>query len=128
MVKSTDIDVQNTSPYNIAVSSDNDRLSVWLEIYFEIEVTTAERSKKEQRRALETFVNFLVMEAGDDLGKYWTPHRIRPFRERYENQISESDYADGRHLPTTTSFDISGRLHSGYTSTSLSLLAIRWKA
>jgi len=56
---------QITGPNNIhsieVVAKDfPDLLSFWVEVYFRYEVTTSERSQKEQRRHLNIFLQHIV--------------------------------------------------------------------
>lgn len=76
---------------------ETDSLSVWLEAYFALEVTTSLRSQREQRRDLERFLAFLRQEAGGDARTAWTPRRSRDFIEALRREVKENGrrrYAD----------------------------------
>lgn len=67
---------QITGPNNInsieVVAKDfPDLLSFWVEVYFRYEVTTSERSQKEQRRDLNIFLKYMEAEVGNTLRSSW---------------------------------------------------------
>ena len=68
---------------------DQDRLSVWLEGYFRFAVATAESSRAVQRRDLERFLSFMILEEGHDLRPAWTPRLSRAFIEAMRNERRE---------------------------------------
>ena len=54
MANKNDVAVQNATPNNLSVGVDRmEHISEWVRLYFETEVTTSERSQKEQRRDLQ---------------------------------------------------------------------------
>ena len=60
---------QNALPNLLrAFSGENwpDTIPAWAELYFRFEVTTSERSQKEQQRDFRLFHAFLLREAGSD--------------------------------------------------------------
>lgn len=56
-----------------------DTVSAWAELYFRIEVTTSPRSRKEQQRDLQLFIDFLFRAAGQEERLVWTPRTSRAF-------------------------------------------------
>jgi integrase len=58
-----------------------DTISWWLEQYFLFEVTTSESSRKVQRRDLQLFLDYLVVEEGTDKRVKWTPRLSKGFQE-----------------------------------------------
>lgn len=58
-----------------------DNLTWWMEQYFQFEVTTSERSQKEQRRDIERFIRFMIKETGDDQKVNWSPRLSRSFKD-----------------------------------------------
>lgn len=92
---------------------DKDRLAVWLKGYFRFSVATAESSRAVQRRDLERFIRFMVLEEGHDLRPAWTPRLSRAFIEALRNERREdgkrqvADRSINRmmaHLKTFASF------------------------
>ncbi len=66
-----------------------DTISAWAELYFRFEVTTSQRSQKEQRRDLRLFVEFTVSEAGSDRRIQWTPRLSRAFVDALRREVKE---------------------------------------
>lgn len=89
MPKQTQIVVQTGSPKDITPDEAHDHLAIWVEWYFNLEDTSGELSRKEKRRALDTFVAFIVAEAGDDRRVSWTPRRSRAFRDWCGAQMTQ---------------------------------------
>ena len=96
-----------------AGEGDNDRLGVWLEAYFRFSVATAESSRAVQRRDLERFLQFMILEEGHDRRPAWTPRLSRAFVEALRQERREdgkrqvSDRSINRilaHLKTFASF------------------------
>ena len=56
-----------------------DTISFWAESYFRFEVSTSERSQKEQHRDLSTFIDFMFQEEGSDDRVNWTPRLSRAY-------------------------------------------------
>ena len=87
-----------------------DTVSAWAEAYFRLEVTTSPRSRKEQQRDLQLFLDFLVNQSGDDNRLHWTPRLSRTFidwlrNERLDDKRRWSDRTINRmaaHLKTFT--------------------------
>ncbi len=65
------------------------RLSAWLEGYFRFSAATAERSCAVQRRDLERFLRFMLLDEGHDLRPAWTPRLSRAFIEALHNERRE---------------------------------------
>ena len=66
-----------------------DTLDFWAEHYFRFEVTTAERSQKEQRRDLALFLRFMEAAAGTLARGAWTPRVSRAFVDALRKEIRE---------------------------------------
>jgi hypothetical protein len=61
MKKALQNTTQNNSMSLIEVKNGvPDTISIWLEAYFQFEVTTSESSRKEQRRDLSLFRDFMI--------------------------------------------------------------------
>jgi integrase len=58
-----------------------DTISWWLEQYFRFEVTTSQSSRKVQQRDLQLFLDYLVMEEGNDKRVKWTPRLSKSFQD-----------------------------------------------
>jgi len=89
LIKKSD---QNAMPNLLEAFSDAkwpDTISAWIEAYFQFEVTTSERSQKEQRRDLRLFVAFMVAEAGSDERSQWTPRLSRAFVDALRKEVKE---------------------------------------
>jgi site-specific recombinase XerD len=69
---------QNTFP-KLFQAEGPDTVSAWAEAYLRLEVTTSERSRQEQRRDLQRFLDFLFQVAGSDARLQWTPRLSRVF-------------------------------------------------
>jgi hypothetical protein len=84
-----------------------DTVPAWVELYFWFEVTTSERSQKEQRRYFQLFTDFMVSEAGSDERMQWTPRLSRAFVEALRSEVKEkggkalvgSDHQSDRGAP-----------------------------
>jgi len=63
-----------------------DTVSAWAELYFRIEVTTSPRSRKEQQRDLQLFIDFLFRAAGQEDRLVWTPRLSRAFLEHLQQE------------------------------------------
>lgn len=95
--------VQNVSRKNsqalVRVPPDQaDSIRWWVEQYFAFEVTTAESSRRVQRRDLELFLSFLEGETGDDSRRAWSPRLSRAFVDALKKQVrserGERHYSD----------------------------------
>ncbi len=75
----TDIEVVN--------SDFPDLLSFWMEIFFRYEMTTSERSQKEQRRDLNLFIQFIEDEVGSNLRSSWTPRLSADFVRFMQSEL-----------------------------------------
>jgi integrase len=64
-----------------------DTVSAWAELYFATEVTTGERSRKEQARDFRLFVAFLRHEIGSEERLRWTPRVSREFVDYLRSQL-----------------------------------------
>jgi len=58
-----------------------DEISWWLEQYFRFEVTTAESSRKVQRRDLQLFLDYMCAEEGTDKRVAWSPRLSKSFQD-----------------------------------------------
>jgi len=58
---------------------EGDDLTAWMQAYFALAVTTAESSRKVQRRDLATFLAFMAREVGNTERPAWTPRLARAF-------------------------------------------------
>lgn len=56
-----------------------DTVSAWADAYLRLEATTSERTRKEQRRDLQLFLNFISETTGGDERTQWTPRLSRAF-------------------------------------------------
>ncbi len=65
-----------------------DVLQFWVEIYFRYEVTTSERSQKEQRRDLKIFLQYIDGEVGNTLRDSWTPRLSADFVRFMQSEIN----------------------------------------
>ncbi len=98
---------QNTLP-KLFQSEWPDTISAWAEVYLRHEVTTSARSRQEQQRDLQLFLDYLVQAAGSDQRLEWTPRLSRAFvdqlrRERRDDRRRWSDRTVNRivaHLKT----------------------------
>jgi integrase len=66
-----------------------DTVSAWAERYFATEVTTGERSRKEQARDFRLFIAFLRNEIGSEERLRWTPRVSREFVDYLRSQLHE---------------------------------------
>ena len=66
-----------------------DTISAWAERYFATEVTTGERSRKEQARDFRLFISFLRTEIGSEQRLDWTPRVSREFVDYLRSQVHE---------------------------------------
>jgi integrase len=76
------------SPLEVVANDFPDLLSFWLELYFRYEVTTSERSQKEQRRDLNLFIGYLEEEVGNTLRSSWTPRLTADFVRFMQAEIN----------------------------------------
>jgi integrase len=74
-----------------AFSADSwpDTIPAWAELYFRFEVTTSERSQKEQERDFRLFHEFMLREAGSDARTQWTPRVSRAFVDALRSEVKE---------------------------------------
>lgn len=63
--------------------------TAWAERYFLTEVTTGERSRKEQARDFRLFIGFLRNEIGSEERLRWTPRVSREFVDHLRSQVHE---------------------------------------
>ncbi len=68
-----------------------DTLTWWADQYFRIEVTTSEKSRREQRRDIAYFIQFMKRETETDLRDHWIPRLSSAFQETLRNT-----YQDGK--------------------------------
>lgn len=64
-----------------------EKISEWAALYFAMEVTTSERSRREQVRDFQLFFDFLFAETGDDAVLSWTPRLSRAFMEYMQHEL-----------------------------------------
>ena len=82
MKKALQKTTQNNSVSLIEVKNGvPDTISMWIEAYFRFEVTTAESSRKEQRRDLVLFRDFMLEACGSEERPLWTPRVFIAFKE-----------------------------------------------
>ncbi len=85
---------QNAMPNLLGVfSGENwpDTIPVWAELYFRFEVTTSERSQREQQRDFRLFHTFMLREAGGDERTQWTPRVSRAFVDALRSEVKEEE-------------------------------------
>ena len=80
---------QNRFTDLLAPDQENDFIRLWLDMYFEIEVTTLESSQKVQRRDLNLLVSFMVEVNGNDHRLNWTPRLSAEFKNYLQSVITE---------------------------------------
>lgn len=74
-----------------------DGLAGWIEAYFRVEVTTSEASQKVQRRDLERFLAFMLLEEGRDDRVLWTGRLSGAFVQALRQELTSTGrrrYAD----------------------------------
>lgn len=64
-----------------------DTLALWAEAYFRVEVTTSERSQQEQKRDIQTFLDFMWQEEKSDARSAWTPRLSRAFMDYLKKTV-----------------------------------------
>ena len=74
-----------------------DTISVWMEAYFQFEVTTSESSQKMQRRDLSLFRDFLINEAGSEERRFWTPRMSKAFKDH----LKKKEWGKARSVTVT---------------------------
>jgi integrase len=75
----------------------DDGLAGWIEAYFRVEVTTSESSQKVQRRDLERFLAFMLLEEGRDDRVLWTGRLSGAFVQALRRELTTTGrrrYAD----------------------------------
>ena len=99
-----------TSKNLATISTEKDRLSYWLEFYFEYAPPVAESTRTEKERDLKSFIAFIMRETGSDRRLDWTPRLSQDFRKELQNQINENgsrrynDRTINRHIASLKSF------------------------
>ena len=66
----------------------DDGLAGWIEAYFRVEVTTSEASQKVQRRDLERFLAFMLLEEGRDDRILWTGRLSGAFVQALRRELT----------------------------------------
>lgn len=90
MANKNDIALQNATPNNLSVGVDRMKhISEWVRLYFETEVTTSERSQKEQRRDLQLFLAFMIREVEHDYHSLWVPRLSQSFKVALQKKLKE---------------------------------------
>ena len=81
MANDSKLEAEFVSRKKLAVltAPDGDDLVGWVEAYFALAVTTADSSRKVQRRDLDTFLAFMAREVGHTQRAAWTPRLSRAF-------------------------------------------------
>jgi len=85
---------QNTIPNNFdLVALDKnlpDTLDAWAEFYFSFEVSTSQKSQKEQKRDMTLFLSFMSKEIGNLERTNWTPRLTQSFIDymRHETDVN----------------------------------------
>ena len=74
----------------ITPEAGSDFLNIWLELYFDIEVTTLPSSRKIQRRDLNLFIDFMLDAEKTDYRIKWTPRLSADFKN-YLQTVFESN-------------------------------------
>ena len=93
---------QIASYNNLAESvAASDTLDRWAELFFQVEVTTAERSQQAQHRDIERFLAFMEMETGSLVRTGWTPRLSAAYVRALQNEIRE----DARRRWSNTSIN-----------------------
>lgn len=64
-----------------------DSVGWWVEQYFRFEVTTASSSQKVQRRDLDLFVRFVLLEEGNDRRVAWSPRLSKAFQQHLRSEM-----------------------------------------
>ena len=72
-----------------------DLLSIWVEVYFRYEVTTSERSQKEQRRDLNIFLQYMEAEVGNTLRSSKAPRLSADFIRYMQSQLNDDRGGSG---------------------------------
>jgi integrase len=67
-----------------------DTISAWAAMYFKLEVTTSERSQKEQQRDLKLFIEFMLQQEGSEQRMRWTPRLSRSFVDALRKALKEN--------------------------------------
>lgn len=67
----------------------NDSISLWLDAYFQLQVTTNLDSQKVQRRDIERFIEFLLHEVGSENLVSWTPRNSSAFVTYMQKVVKE---------------------------------------
>ncbi|MCP3922751.1 MAG: tyrosine-type recombinase/integrase [Desulfobacterales bacterium] len=74
------ISINKRDNFLVSKSEEKDLISVWFDLYFEVEVTTVKKSIEVQKRDLKLFIKFMIDEKGSDLRKIWTPKLSQDFK------------------------------------------------
>ena len=86
MKKALQNTTQNNSVSLIEVKNGvPDTITFWAEAYFRFEVTTSESSRREQKRDLTLFRDFMVEVIGNEERGQWTPRVSQGFKEHLKN-------------------------------------------
>jgi hypothetical protein len=75
--------------FPVPLAADSDDLAVWLEVYFQWAVTTADASRAVQRRDLGRFLAFMHAELGHTQRPAWTPRLSRAFVNALRATLTE---------------------------------------
>jgi integrase len=89
MLDTLQIIPRNSFSLSIQTAETLDSLEAWAAAYFDFEVTTAESSRKVQRRDIGLFVSFLLREVGAVRRVDWTPRQSRTFISWMRRTITE---------------------------------------
>ncbi len=84
-----EIIVRNRFTDLLAPDQENDFLKLWLDMYFEIEVTTKKSSQEVQARDLNLLIAFLIDATGSDYRLNWTPRESAEFKNYLQSVINE---------------------------------------
>ena len=102
---------QITASKNFGIqNTDQDRLSNWMELYFEYGSPVSASSKKEKQRDLRAFISYLIRELDHDRRLDWTPRLSQDFRKDLQEQITQggsrryNDRTINRHIASLKSF------------------------
>jgi len=85
-------------PALLGIDEGNDFLKIWMELYFDIEVTTLPSSRKIQGRDLDLFISFMIAEEGTDIRSRWPPRLSAAFKNHlisvYEENKKKRRWSD----------------------------------
>ena len=81
--------IPNNSELIVISKEAPDGLRIWSQWYFDHAVTTVEQSRKEQRRDLKLFFQFMELIEKTDRRSRWTPRLSESFRDHMKRSLTE---------------------------------------